>query len=106
MLPLVSIITTVVIGTGLFSKTLMVTGLHVVEDLEVLEHEIGDETLLGVGDGHVDGDRVGGDLDRLLLGGGRGRQRQDDGATSAAAIRRMGLPEMNSGAGGSFHYTS
>ena len=90
MLPLVSIITTAVIGTGLFSKTLIVCGLRVVEDLEVLEDEVRDEPLLGVGDGDVDRHRLGRDLDLLLLARARAGQGH---AMRTAAMRRMGIPE-------------
>ncbi len=54
MLPLVSIITTVVIGVGLFSKMLIGCELPVVEDLEIVLHEIGDEPPLQIRDRDVD----------------------------------------------------
>ena len=74
MLPLVSSITTVVMGTGLFSNTLIVCGLVLSRIFEVVDDQIGNETLLGVHDRHVDRDRLGGDLDFLTLG----RERRDE----------------------------
>ena len=81
MLPLVSIITMVVIGVGLFSKMLIGLQLPVVEDLEVVLHEIGDEPPLQIRDRHVHGDGRGGDLELLLRRGhheGDGRERQGE----------------------------
>ncbi len=57
--------------------------LSVVEDLEVLLRQVGDEALFGIGDRHVDRDRFRGDLD-LLRRDGRGEDQGDeDGCTPA-----------------------
>ena len=89
MLPLVSSMTTTVIGWTSFSKKIERLRLVVVEDLEVVLHEVGHQALLRVGDRREQRHDLGAGLERRLLRGKRGQGQAEGERPTIAAVFRM-----------------